>query len=222
MPRNLVCCLGLATALVTMQPAHAQQAAPRGLHDACIETELTGCAVTGAGVASLLDGTRIAWQYQFGEGAAGPGSGVILFHYSEPEADWILFARAFDAFQYRLPTLAEGEPPVLHIPGYQMGTGGMNADLLFTYDAAADRWWPVDIGRWQDSMDDWLPAGFEIWKGVDYDFAEWFYGQYTARTPLWRGADANCCPSGGEAVIRFGIRDHALTVTGIDLIAPRK
>lgn len=198
----------------------AQEALPEGLADACIETELADCHVTSAGFMSLENGPQVAFQIQRGRDEInGDGGGVALFERAGSDDTWRFLASAFDAYEYRVPTLAGGSPITLHVPGYMMGTGNHNADMLLAYDGSA--WAPVDIDSWKDTIGKFLPEDREIWKGVDYDFGDWLYGDLTATTPLWDSSDPNCCPSGGDAIIHFDIVDAVLTVRDVALYLPK-
>lgn len=208
----------LAAALVSF-PSQAQEALPTGLADTCIETELADCRVTGAGFSSLEDGPQVAFQIQHGRDEInGDGGGVVLFERAGADDSWQFLASAFDAYEYQLPILADGSPVTLHVPGYMMGTGSYNADLLLAYDGTD--WARVDIDSWQETIGKFLPEDREIWKGVDYDFGDWAYGELSATTPLWKGSDPNCCPTGGDALIHFDIVDGVLTVRDVAVYLP--
>ena len=86
------------------------------------------------------------------------------------------------------------------------GTGAHNADVIFRLTDSADR--PlrqIDNFSWRDDLDDRLPRGLEVWKGVNFA-----YEALMAETSLWRSNDANCCPTGGEAYLDFEICDDRL------------
>lgn len=216
----------IAMGVVLFLPADVRADSLPGLDDTCLETQLQNCSVLASGYIGDGEGPRIAFQTQDGfteeDGVKG---GVVLF--SEDETGWSLFARAFDGYRYDVPRLAAGEAIMLHVPGYAGGTGAYNADLLFVRDdsgAAPEResWRAIDLDAWRRDIGGLLPEGHEIWKGVDYDFGDWFYGQLNARTPLWRADDGNCCPSGGWATIHFAIDDDVLVATGVDYQPPAK
>ncbi|MEX2648739.1 MAG: hypothetical protein WD673_06970 [Alphaproteobacteria bacterium] len=81
-------------------------------------------------------------------------------------------------------------------------------------------WTPIVASPWGDDAPDgkgWaediaarLPPELAVWKGVLVDFAT-----MTATTSLWRPDDANCCPTGGEAELRFAIVEDALRVVAM-------
>lgn len=213
--------LSLATAvsLILSTAAFAKADDIAGLDSGCLDTALEDCEVLSWGYLSLRNGPRIAFQTQAGHSVdAGVGGGIVV--YAGQSGEWSLLTSAFDGFDYAPPRLAEGDPILLHIPGFYAGTGAMNADLLFRYDDTADTWHTIDIETWHDNVGDLLPEGHEIWKGVDFSFNDWFYNEYIARTPLWLESDANCCASGGWATVHFEIVDDALVPTRVDYTPP--
>lgn len=211
--------------VVLFLPAEARAGALPGLDDICLHTNLEGCSVLASGYIEAEDGPRIAFQTQAGftrtDGVMG---GVVLFR--EDGGNWLLFADAFDAYRYDVPHLVAHEAILLHVPGYTGGTGAYNADLLFVWgDAGASihrqTWRRIDIESWRADIDALLPEGLGIWQGVDYDFDDWFYDSLTARTPLWREGDGNCCATGGEALIDFEIVEDRLEVKSVRYLPPQ-
>lgn len=222
----LVVCAVLGLAVLLFLPARLVAAPLFGLDDACLSSELEGCAVLSSGYVGVEGGPSIAFQIQTGFTAAdGIGGGVVLY---EPTPDgWAAFATAFDGYRYDVPRLVVQDETLLHVAGQTGGTGAYNADLLFIWGDLGhavyrEGWRPVDLATWQTSIGDLLPPGLEIWQGVDYDFNDWFYGDLNARTPLWQSDDGNCCPSGGWATIHFAIVDDVLVATGVDYDPPDK
>lgn len=206
----------LVAAALAMAPlaAHGAPALPKGIDTDCIETILLNCSVTAAGFASLHGDAAIAYQIQDGFSAeSGIGAGVVLFE--DKDGEWSLLAAEFDGVQYNAPHLVDSDQMVLHVAGFTQGTGSFNADLLFVRDYDGGAWQQVDIFSWFDEIGPMLPDGLEIWKGVDFDFGDWFWSSYNARTPLWNQSDANCCPTGGWAEIAFEIEDGRLVPTRV-------
>lgn len=198
-------------AVVVLVPtlAIAAPPLPEGFDTECVETILLNCGVAAAGMTSLYGKVHIAYQIQEGcSDEHGIGAGIVLLEATEDE--WVPLASDFEGVHYELPRLAEGDEWILHVAGFMMGTGSYNADLLFLRDYDSKEWQPIDIGSWHDEIDAMLPEGLGIWKGVDFNFGDWFWSAYNARTPLWKESDANCCPSGGWAEIEFEIKDRRL------------
>lgn len=211
-----LCALALAAGLVAM-PAVAQDQLPlpKGFDTDCFETELLGCYVTSAGVTGMAGDVQIAFQVQSGYSEdTGIGAGVVLLE--AVDGAWRVLASDFYGVFYEMPRIADGEVSILHVPGFTAGTGGYNADLLLIRPYEEDaQWQRIDIESWRGDVVELLPEGLEIWKGVDFDFGDWFWSDYNARTPLWTGGDANCCPTGGWAIIEFEIADGRLVPTRV-------
>ncbi|KKB86703.1 hypothetical protein VW29_01000 [Devosia limi DSM 17137] len=184
----------------------------------CLASPLTDCTVQTAGFinADYADlPSRLAWQTQAGISATdGSVGGFVLFQ--NIDGEWTVLDSAFDAAVFLLPRQANWG--LLHIPGYTAGTGSFNADRL--YQQGETGWTAIDLDSWQSAIGPLLPKGLEIWKGVAYDFTS-FYDDLNAHTALWASDDANCCPTGGDAVIHFVIEDGALVATKLDYTASR-
>lgn len=204
--RTIVLSLALALASAS---ASAAPPLPKGFDTDCVENPLIDCRVTAAGMVTLYGDINIAFQIQNGDSDEyGFGSGVVLFE--DGGEEWTLFASEYGGVIYELPRLVEGEWLILHVPGWMQGTGNHNADLLFVREHEDDDWQRIDIESWREDVIPMLPEGLEIWKGVDFDFGDWFWRSFNARTPLWRQSDANCCATGGWAEIEFDITDGRL------------
>lgn len=214
--------LALPALLAGLLPAVAF-AAPislKSLGETCLETTLENCTVVAGGYVSPRDTARLAYQIQSGideyDGMAG---GVVVF--SQVDGAWTLLDSDFNGVWYELPRLSEAEPVLFHMPGVTAGTGSFNADVLFEYVEDSGEWRRVDIESWWEGVTDKLPEGLEIWKGVRYDFGESYWGEYVARTSLWKETDANCCPTGGTAVIHLSVEDGALKLGEVDYEEPK-
>lgn len=196
-----------------------------GINESCLETELKECSVTSSGYIRIIEGPSLAFQLQDGFSEdTGTGAGIVLFE--QVDDKWKLLIKDFDGVQYTLPRIIEGERILLHVPGLTAGTGAYNADILLEYieetDGNAARWHKVDIESWRNTIEDFLPKGLGVWKGVAFDFGSWFEGDYIARTPLWQDDDANCCATGGNATIHFTIENSVLKTATVDYLPAEK
>lgn len=189
----------------------------------CVETILKDCRVLSAGYLNRDTGDTIgtpflAWQTQSGftdeDGSLG---GVVLLQHLD--GGWTVFGTGFDGYRYEPPTL--NQDGLLHVEGYTAGTGAFNADLVYRLDDTGMTWQKIDVDSWLASINDFLPPGLGIWKGVDYDFESAWRG-YSASTSLWRSDDANCCATGGSAVIHFDLGKDSITVDTVDYTPPVK
>lgn len=220
--------VGCVAVLFLPADAFAQTVDIDALDTTCIATDLKNCVVMNSGRINKDGGDdtgapMLAWQTQTGftDTDGTLGGFVVLTH---KDGAWSVLDSGFDGYRFEPPRIGM-DGALLHFPGYSGGTGAYNVDRLYLFgDTGAavyrEDWQQIDIETWRDSIGDKLPKGLEIWKGVDFDFADWFYGEMNARTPLWKPDDGNCCPTGGEAIIHFEIdeAEHILVATGVTLI----
>ena len=223
LPAFTKCLAAVLTLSVAPHGAWASQpVALEEIGSACLETPLRGCRVLTAGFLNADGGPDdgepfIAWQTQMGftyeDGVRG---GFVLFAHG---ADgWSVLDSGIEG-EYGMPGLTEGN--LLHIPGYTGGTGMGNVDRLYLRDSSSGDWRAIDMHAWLGTIGEMLPAGLEIWKGVDYDLRRPWMG-LLARTPLWRASDGNCCATGGAAVIAFEIEGDRLVATGVRYFPPEE
>lgn len=188
----------------------------------CIGQALKDCSSPAGGWLTAPDGRRLYWQLQEGfTDENGITGGLVLLGDAGAArmgpirpAAW-----AFEGYRYEAPTLLmiDGKLYVA-ASGRMQGTGNGNADVIF-------RWTPgevpeltqIDNWSWRDALAERLPAGLEVWKGVDYRYND---DGVWAWTRLWQPNDGNCCPSGGEAMLNFEITDDALILTSVNVQEP--
>lgn len=214
----------LADRVETLQARAARDRAARSLRlasddlaSACVAIALEGCRTETGGYLARPGGPVLYWQVQGGfTFEDGVSAGFVLLEAGDdglrPVA-WDFGGGAYDPPVWiEPPGSGENEAPgPLHVavPGIYGGTGAHNADVIF-------RWAPetparlvqIDNTGWWRDLDDRLPPGLEVWKGVDFR-----YGALMAVTALWRPGDGNCCPTGGDAALEFIIADDRLTLT---------
>jgi hypothetical protein len=208
--------LPLAALLAT--PALAQVSV-KGIGDTCLSDTLKDCKVTSAGFVAPYDAPRLAWQVQSGvDEYDGVAATVVVLE--EKDGAWQVLTTNADGVWYQMPRLSEAEQTLFHVPGITAGTGAFNADLLFEYLPDEGAWRAVDLDSW--TVEGKLPEGLGIWKGVDYSFGEYAWGDMRARTALWNDMDGNCCPTGGEAVIHFTLEDGKLVAGDVDYFPPEE
>jgi hypothetical protein len=221
----------LGMAIMLFLPADISAAESVDLADigtSCLETRLDDCKVYSAGYLNMdnfsdSDGSPfLAWQTQLGSTATdGIIGGFVLFQHDG--AGWSVLDSGFDGF-FEVPRL--NQDGLLHVPGHGQGTGAFNTDRLYQWgDTGAavlrEGWTELEMDQWLTDIGDMLPPGLEIWKGVEYDFSRPWSG-LVARTPLWRSDDANCCGTGGSAVITLEIVDGRLSATSVAHTPPGK
>ena len=192
---------------------------PAELARACVPIVLRDCHTVSGGYVTRRDGPTLYWQIQRGFTEwDGVGGGFVLFQLEADGTTLRPVAWDFEGFAYQQPEWAEGagDPDgdlFVAVAGVHDGTGAQNADVMFRL--AEDERRPlvqIDNFSWRDTLDDRLPQGLAVWKGVNFA-----YGALMADTALWLTDDANCCPSGGEAYLDFEIRDDRLTLTNVSV-----
>ena len=126
----------------------------------------------------------------------------LLFSRAEPEIGILPYEKP------RLVRTAAGI--ILHLPIVVDGTGHGNSSEY--YLGHNGEWERIDSESWVKDVVARLPAGLEIWKGIWPDLET-----MTARTGLYRRDDANCCPTGGSALIHLTIREGRFVLDSLIL-----
>lgn len=166
-----------------------------------------GCRVAASGILRGADGSRILWQRQTGASDIdGIGNGILLWDATRPGAPKLI-GWSFEGVNYEAPILTDDGK--LWVPGTMAGSGGGNADLL--YIRREGQWVEIETTSWRDTLEDRLPSGFSAWQGIEYDF-----NGMGGRSPLWRDTDPNCCATGGDLTLRFGISGTSLVLDEVD------
>jgi hypothetical protein len=119
------------------------------------------------------------------------------------------------AYELFKPVLIRnGARTLLHIPGYESGTGNFNRESLYVWGGSG--WKAVDTTSWLDDLGKRLPKGLSANKGIYPDYAT-----MTAATALWRKNDSNACAEGGRAAIhlvwrgdRIALKDFRMVKAG--------
>ncbi len=175
------------------------------LETGCVDVGLQDCQWRNSRVA-LASGEVLHVQHQGGF-SEHDGVGAAFVILGERDAGLAPLAWGAGAASYEpLVAFSIGAQPYVVVAGRYGGTGAFNADGLWAL-MPGYRLVDIDVFTWQASVAEHLPAGLEIWKGVEFDWPG-----LSARTALWRESDANCCPTGGEAHLLFDIEDGVLVL----------
>lgn len=94
---------------------------------------------------------------------------------------------------------------LLVLPVAQDGTANINRSVYFVLRGG--KWEPIDGRTWEDGLVKRLPAGRWIGKGIWPDLKS-----MTATVHLYQLGDVNCCPTGGVARVRLGLRGTKLVM----------
>lgn len=103
---------------------------------------------------------------------------------------------------------------LLTLPVRVSGTGNFNDNDYFI--RGQDRWVLMDTQSWLEDLNQRIPSGLAILKGVEPNIAS-----LTASANLYRPEDPNCCPTGGSADISLGIAGNRLTIKSVKIIPPK-
>lgn len=194
-------------------PPNPVFARPAALERSCLGAALRNCRVTTAGLVASEDrNSRILFQIQHGfTDSDGLRAGIVLM--AETRGGWRLVGWSFEGVSFQPPRLVESDAGLLlHAEGRTGGSGNGNADLF--YRQAPQGWSELESDSWWATLPARLPAGLGVMQGVDYD-AE----TLSARTPLWREEDGNCCPTAGRAMLDFRIEGRSLVLAAVTLDA---
>ncbi len=109
--------------------------------------------------------------------------------------------------------IAEADSFYIATSGISAGSGSGNVDAIFRWSpGGAQPLTEVDDWSWRETLDEKLPQGLEVWKGVS-----WNWDNMLALTPLWRASDGNCCASGGDAILNFSFEGDRLVLEDVNV-----
>ena len=97
---------------------------------------------------------------------------------------------------------------ILYLPIAYDGTGHGNGSEYYLRERSD--WRRIESEAWLKDLEQRLPAGLQIWKGVWQDLRT-----MQAEAGLYRQGDANCCPTGGVARIQLAIRDGKFVLESV-------
>jgi uncharacterized protein len=172
------------------------------------------CTVSEFGTAGSAGGHDFPYglySYSLANGDGPIRVSVVLYERLSDGKLRALFAPQEAGGFFSRPTIfVSSGHTLLHLPGYESGTGDFNLERIFIWKASA--WAYFDTDGWHLDLARHLPKGYEVWKGVFPD-----YRKMTGTTPLWRGSDGNCCPTGGRADFTLGWQGDRLTVKSVQV-----
>ena len=212
-----------STQLTTCDPSYAPTPfdAPHAeteTRDACLDgladlLEGETCRVTQFGDIGIVEGRTFLYALY----AIATKAGVVVAMHA------LVFERRDDG-QLRLRLSAGGDgatfskPEILHagtrillhIPGWESGTGNFNREALYLWRGGL--WIGVNTDSWLKTLQKRLPAGLGAWKGIYPD-----YKTLKAHTPLWRKGDGNACATGGTADIALAWAGDKIRLSGVTI-----
>lgn len=171
------------------------------------------CQLAKLGAIGTFNGHSFDYaRYAFAaEGGGSMGGRVLMFERLDRDRLRILFMPENIGGPFYDPKLIRTPAGVLlHIPGFDTGTGNSNRERLYVWRKA--EWRLVDTTSWLDALARRLPKSLGAWKGVYPD-----YRTMKATTPLWRTNDGNALPTGGRAAIRLGWRGDKILLRSVSV-----
>jgi uncharacterized protein len=118
--------------------------------------------------------------------------------------------------EFAKPQLIQsGRDLLLHVPVSIPGTGAFNASALFRHEG--EHWTALDTTSWQKDLAAKLPKGLAVWKGI---WPDWRH--MSAETGLYRSKDANCCATGGTAIIKLRVDGNRIALDSFSIAPVRR
>lgn len=93
----------------------------------------------------------------------------------------------------------------LTIPKESGGNSGCNENKIYRFENGV--WQKIEKRNLEESFKSYLPDSLSVWNCVYFS-----YDSLLVRTKIWRKDDAHCCPTGGSAWIKLGIKNHTFVV----------
>ncbi|MEG3147781.1 hypothetical protein U1839_24285 [Sphingomonas sp. RT2P30] len=182
-----------ATELATQ--AAADTAAARPVPLATIATRCTAprsdsgaCRVEASG---RFPAARFAWQRRsYQDGDSHTGSGVTVYAVEGASARPIVWHDEEYAWFDDPALITTPAGQLLDLAGHLDGTGNGSVEAILAADGQV--WHQLDMTGIQRGLEAHVPRDRAIWKGI---YPDWPH--MTVDSPLWKGTDGNCCPTGG-------------------------
>lgn len=115
-------------------------------------------------------------------------------------------------YLYQKPAIVKNAFGIfLHVSIGVDGTGNFNESDYYIWDSKSATWKMLDTTSWISELSERLPAGLTINKGIWPDI-----DAMTAETELYKENDANCCPTGGTAVVKLTLKDLRLSIQSVE------
>ncbi|MDH7975977.1 hypothetical protein QH494_27690 [Sphingomonas sp. AR_OL41] len=146
------------------------------------------CRVEGSG---RFPAAHLVWQRRiYQDGDTRTASGVTVYAVEGANARPVVW-RDEEYAWFDDPTLiTTNAGQLLDLGGHLDGTGNYSVEAILAADGQA--WRQLDMTGIQRGLEAHVPRGRAIWKGL---YPDW--RRMTVDSPLWKGTDGNCCPTGG-------------------------
>jgi hypothetical protein len=163
------------------------------------------CSVDGFGHVGTRSDLRYQ-SYKFPEDQPGPEFMTVVFASHPVDEQYEILG--WDADQHKQPVLAytQNLGTLLILPGFPQGAAGrFFYDSGYVLETPGNTWHEVDVEAWKGMLVDRLPEGVMINSMASVD-----YNNGIGRVRLMKQGDKMCCPTVGEALVYFNMKDRRL------------
>ncbi len=195
-------------------------------------TDILDCGISGAGTFGNVDGRLYYYvlyclipDYAAEPAKCGDDSFTADYHSKRGLAIFVqegaskqsrLFWESIDPdiglYVYEKPAIVTTSfGTVMHVPVRLDGTGNGNESEYYLWDGKTGEWRLLDSSSWIEDLGKRLSPGLSITAGIWPDLE-----RMTAEVPLSREGDANCCPSGGTALVGLVLKDDRFSIKTVD------
>ncbi len=115
-------------------------------------------------------------------------------------------------YLYQKPAIVKNRlGTFMHVSIGVDGTGNFNESEYYIWDSKSAAWKMLDTASWISELTERLPAGLTINKGIWPDI-----DAMSAEMKLYKEEDANCCPTGGTAVVKLTLEELRLSIQSVE------
>jgi hypothetical protein len=100
---------------------------------------------------------------------------------------------------------------IMHVPIRLDGTGNGNESEYYIWNEKTREWRLLDSNSWIEDLQRRIPSGLSINTGIWPDVQT-----MTAEAYLYREGDANCCPSGGTAIVQLTLTAGRFSIKSVE------
>ena len=113
---------------------------------------------------------------------------------------------------YRKPEIIKNSiGRFMYVPISESGSGDYNHSEYYLWRPNANDGVSINSESWGEDFWKRIPSGLSVRKGIWPDIRT-----MTAEASLYREGDANCCPTGGTAFIKFTLKDNQFVVDSVE------
>lgn len=182
----------------------------------------TSCRISKSGLIGTLNNERLTYKLFCLTSEIHPGefcdSAIQIQSAGDSSAKPnVLFSRIDinRGLIYQVPELQTfSSQPVLAVFASVNGTSHWDETEYFAYTKKA--WLPIESKSWlRELVKTRIPKGLEARKGTRLDSKT-----MVAETALYQSEDANCCPTGGKALVQLRLDGQSLKISSVRFLSP--